>query len=242
MSNVAEQLEMVEVEERELEQQALTLKDQALAVRVVDQATYGKAGEFAKDLRTMKKNILDFFGPIKKSAHETWKSICAKENEAVKPIDEADAHVRKAMNAYINEQERLRREEQARLEAIERERARKEQEALLKKAAEAEAKGKVEKAEELLERAEDVYEKPVHVEPVAAPVHTNTATVGAQKDLHVEVTDLKAFIAELVAQNSNAFDALLTVKASALKAWAKTNGIKKFKGLHIEERLSARVR
>jgi hypothetical protein len=241
MRNAAELLDTVEVEEQQLETQALTLKGQAMALVVADQNSYGLAGEFAKDLRLAKKRIQDYFAPIKKTAHETWKAICAKENEALKPIDEADAHIRQNMNAYLNEQERLRRAEQARLEAIERERARKEQEALLKKAAEAEAKGKVGKAEELLERAEDVYEKPVHVEAVTT-VKTDVATVGAQKDLAVEVVDLKAFISELVKQDSNAFDALFTVKASALKAWAKTNGIKRFAGLSIEDRLSARVR
>ena len=241
MKNTAEMLEAIEAEEQQLEAQAMTLKGQAMSLTVVDQETYGVAGEFAKNLRTAKKRIQDYFSPIKKAAHETWKGICAKENEAIRPIDEADAHIRKTMNAYLNEQERKRREEQARLEAIEREKARKEQEALLKRAAAAEAKGKTDKAEELFEKAEDVYEKPVYVEPVTA-VKTDAATVGAAKDVTVEVLNIKAFIAELVELDSNAFEALFSVKVSGLKSWVKSNGIKKFAGLRIEERLSARVR
>lgn len=238
MTNLAEQIDI----DQELEQQALTLTGQALAVKVTDQATYAKAGEVDKALRDMEKQIQEFFKPIKQSIDATKKTVLDKEKAELAPIQSARATLRDGMNHWLNEEERKRREEQARLEAIERERVRKEQEKLLAQAAKAEEKGKTEKAEALMEKAEDLYEKPVHVESMAAPVRTETATVGAQKDVVVEVVNLKAFVAELVAQNSNAFEALFTVKASALKAWAKSNGVKKFAGLHIEEKLSARVR
>lgn len=237
MSNAAEVINQEQV----LEQRALSLADQARAVVVTDQDSLGRAGEFGKSLRDMRKQIVDYFAPIKKSAHEAWKGICAKENEAVAPIDAADAALRKTMNAYLAEQERLRREEETRLRRIEEEKARKEQEKLLAQAAKAEDKGQTEKAEALLERAEDVYVAPVSVGR-AAPVQTGNATVGTAKELTVEVVDLKAFIGALVKQDSNAFDALFQVKPSALKAWAKTNGIKRFDGLRIEETFAARIR
>lgn len=235
-TNLAEKFD-----EQQLEQQALTLADQAKALVVKDEQTLAIAGEFGKSLREMKKSITDFFSPMKKKAHEAWKEICGKENEAIKPIDEADAALRKSMNTFLQEQERKRQEAErkARLEAEEK--ARKEQEKLLARAAKAEEKGHAEKAEALLEQAEDVYAAPIATSRVEA-VKTDTATTLAQKELKVEVVNLKAFVAELVKQDSNAFDALFKVNASPLKAWVKTNGIKKFAGLHIEETVSARIR
>lgn len=233
MSNLAEKLDP------QIEEQALCLADQAKAVRIHDQASYGAAVEFGKSLKGMRRKIEDFFSPMKKRAHEAWKAICDSEKEHLAPIDQADAELRKVMNFYLQEQERSRREEEARLRREAEERARKEQERLLAQAAKAEAKGQAEKAEALLERAEDVYVAPVAV-AAQTSVKTGSATGYGQKDLSVTVVDLKAFVKALIEQNSAL--TMLDVKPAALKAWAKANEIRRFPGLAIEETVSARIR
>ena len=198
------------------------------------------AGEVGKVLREMRKTIEEFFKPIKQAQDAAKKVILDKEKAELAPILEAIDRLNRMSSAYLTEKERQRQEEERRLRMIEEERARKEQEKLLAQAAKAEDKGQTAKAEALLDKAEDVYAAPVHV-AASGPLRTETATVSSSKDLVVEVVDLKAFVTALVEQGSNSFDALLQVKPAALKAWAKSNGVKKMPGLAITEQVKARV-
>ena len=199
------------------------------------------AGEVGKVLRDMRKTIEEHYKPIKQSMDAAKKVVLDKEKADLAPILAAIDRLQKMSTTYLTEKERQRQEEERRLRAIEEERARKEQEKLLAQAAKAEAAGKTEKAEALMEKAEDVYAAPVHVAS-SGPVRTETATVSGAKELVIEVADLKAFVTELVKQDSRSFDVLLQVKPAALKAWAKSNSIKQFPGLRIVEQISARVR
>jgi hypothetical protein len=242
MSNLAEVIEIPSDEQTQVAvRQALTEREKAQALTVIDADTLGLAGEYDKALREADKKAEEYFKPIKKSFDDGKAIVLAKEKEVRGPIAEAREILRKKMSAYLTEQENKRREEEARLRREAEEAARKEQERLMKLAEKAEAKGNAEKAEELAEQAAEVYVAPVAVAK-AEPVKTANATVGAARDIEVEVVDLKAFIVALVEQNSGAFDALFNVKAAPLKAWAKTNGIKKFAGLAIRETFNARTR
>lgn len=90
----------------------------ALAVETADQ--YQQAAEFLKGLKSLRKKVADTFGPLKQKAHASWKAICAEEQNADAPLDEAERIVKRSMAGYDTEQERLRREEQRRLEALAR--------------------------------------------------------------------------------------------------------------------------
>jgi vacuolar-type H+-ATPase subunit I/STV1 len=238
MSNLAE---TIQPEEEVIEQQALTLYEQATLLSVTDQASYQSAGELAKTLKSMGTKILDFFAPMKKSTHEAWKSVCSRENEALAPIKEADALLRKNMTRFIDEQEHIRREEQRKLEEAAREAARKEQERLLAQAAKADEKGKADKAEDLLERAENVYVAPVFV-PAAVDktVTINNGSVTRKTDLVITVTDLKALCGEVFA--GRVPTTVLEAKPGALKSWAKINQVKQCPGLVIQETSTISVR
>ena len=148
--------------------------------------------------------------------------------------------VRKTMNVYAQEQERIRQESErkARMEAEEA--ARKERERLLAQAEKAIDKGKDEKAEELLDRAELVCAAPVTVAPVVdKTIHTASGSITQAKDTQITVTDVKAFMAELVKRN--VAPTMIEVKAGPLKAWVKANAIESFPGLHINQTVSVRL-
>ena len=233
-SNLAEKLP------KEIEVQSMTLYEQALTIKVTDQPTFAAAGEFGKSLKELEKKIVDFFAPLKKAAHEAHKAITKKEADELSPVREAMDTVRKTMNDFLQEQERIRREEERKARLSAEEAARKEQERLLAQAAKAEEKGKAEKAEELLEQAENVYVDPVTVAPKVETAKFEGGNVGQVKELQVSVTDLKAFLAELVKRNMA--PTMIDVKAGALKSWVKANGFQSFPGLHINETVSVRVR
>lgn len=234
MNNLAEKLP------EEIEVQSMTLYEQALTIKVCDQPTFAAAGEFGKSLKELEKKIVDFFAPLKKAAHEAHKAITKKEADELSPVREAMDTVRKTMNGFLQDQERIRREEERKALFAAEEAARKEQERLLAQAAKAEEKGKAEKAEELLERAENVYVAPVTVAPKVETAKFEGGNVGQVKELQVSVTDLKAFLSELVKRNMA--PAMIDVKAGALKSWVKANGFQAFPGLHINETVSVRVR
>lgn len=226
--------------EAELEQKTLTLYEQATALVVTDPATFAAAGEVAKALKQLEKEVTDYFAPMKKAAHDAHKAITKKEADELAPVKEASEIVRKAMNSWIQEQERIRQEAErkARMEAEEA--ARKERERLLAQAEKAIDKGKDEKAEELLDRAELVCAAPVTVAPVVdKTIHTASGSITQAKELQITVTDVKAFIAELVKRN--VAPTMIDVKAGPLKSWVKANAIESFPGLHINQTVSVRL-
>lgn len=227
--------------EEKLESDALTLYEQATTLTISTQEDYAVAGSLAKTLKEMKKNIEDYFAPLKKSTHEAWKAVCAKENEALSPVKEADTIVRRTMGVYLDEQERIRREAEAKARAEAEERARKERERLLAQAVKAEEKGQAEKAEEKFEQAELVYAAPVVVESaIDKTVKVGDAAVTRKTDLQITVTDLKALCAEVAAGRVPV--TVIDVKAGPLKQWAKLNQVTTCPGLHIKEVATVAVR
>lgn len=234
MSNLAEKLP------EEIETQAMTLYEQALSIQVVDQDTFKAAGEFGKSLKELEKKIVDFFKPLKEAAHQAHKAITRKEAEELSPVKEAMDTLRLSMNKFLQEQERIRQEEERKARLAAAEAARKEEERLLALAAKAEEKGKVEKAEELLERAENVYVAPVTVAPKVETAKFEGGNVGQVKEIQITVTDLKAFLSELVKRNMA--PTMIEVKAAPLKAWVKANALQNFPGLAIVETVAARIR
>lgn len=120
----------------------------AIVIRCADD--YSGAATFLKTVKAAQKKVEDWFSDPVKRAHEAWKALTAKREEALAPLRSAESSVKKLMLDYSTEQERIRMAEQRRLQAEADERARKEREALEKKAARMKSE---EKAEALREQA-----------------------------------------------------------------------------------------
>lgn len=226
--------------EAELEEKSLTLYEQATALVITDQPSYVAAGEVGKALKELEKEITNYFEPLRLSAKASYDAVLKKKGEELAPVVEAMGIVRRTMNSYAQEQQRIQHEAErkARLEAEER--ARKERERLEAQALAAMEKSKDEKAESLLEKAEMVYAEPVTVAPVIdKTIKTASGNITQAKELHITVTDIKAFVSALIAQNSAM--TMIDVKRGPLKAWAKANAIKSFPGLQITETVGVRI-
>lgn len=222
------------VMEKELEVKALTLKDQATAMVVNDVTQYAAAGELGKSIKELRAKIVTYFKPLKESAFAAHKAITAKESEELKPVDEAIAILRDTMNAFTREQERIRQEAERKARQEAEAAAEKERQRLLAQAIKAEEKGQTEKAEEKLEQAEMVYTAPVTVAPtVAKTVATSAGNITQAKEVQVTVTDIRAFIAELVKSNPGALASIIDVRVSGLKTFVKANGLEQYPGLSI---------
>lgn len=220
--------------EKELIGSSLTLKEKATALKVLDLTTYQAAGELGKSLKDLEKKIIDYHKPIKQGIDTLKKQALDREKSDLVPVQEAIQILRDNMNAWQREQERIRQEEERKARIAAEEVARKERERLEAQALKALEKGKEEKAEQLLERAEDVYVAPVTVAPtVAKTVATSAGNITQAKETNVTVTDMVAFVKELVKTNPGAIQSILDVKVPGLKAFVKSNGLDRYAGLNI---------
>lgn len=234
MSNLAEKLP------EEIETQAMTLYEQALSIQVIDQDTFKAAGEFGKSLKALQKSIEDYFEDSIKKAHAAHKSLVALRDKELKPVLEAMSTLRTGMNKFLQDQERIRQEEERKRRLEEEERARKERERLEAQAVKAIAAGKDEKADSLLEQAENVYVAPVTVAPKVETARFDGGNVGQVKELQITVLDAKAFLNALCSRGMS--PTMIEIKAAPLKAWVKANDLKSFPGLAIVETVAARIR
>src|SRR3990167_294165 len=133
----------------DLEGKALTTVTQAQELTVENQASYNYANNFLRAVKELQKTISDTFRPIIAAANLTWKGALAEERKHLGPLQNAEVLVKSKMLEWMQEQERARREVQAKLQA----RAEKERQEALAKAEEARAGGKETRAEKYEERA-----------------------------------------------------------------------------------------
>lgn len=96
-------------------------------IDVVDADTFARAGESNKAIVALKKKVVDYWGPIKDSAHKTWKGLVAKEKEMLDPIDAKQEQQRLSAKAWADAEEAKRREEQRKAEEAVRKQAEDEQ-------------------------------------------------------------------------------------------------------------------
>lgn len=163
--------------------EALTLPERAKAIVIRTADDYKQAAEFKITLAGWRKKITEEFAPMKEAAHKAHKAITAKEGEYLKPITEAEATLKASIIKWQDEQEAIRRAEQARLEAkaraaAEEERKRREEEAL---------------QVAIAEGAEEIYVEPAPYvpPPIAAPTYEKVTGLGITRRWGAEVTDIK---------------------------------------------------
>lgn len=182
---------------KEAKESARGLCEQALTVKIETVEQFNSSAEIVTAISKAKKRVQETFKPMieqvkkaKSEAEKARKEAVSLEEKALKPFEVAGDHLKRQRLAFQTEQDRLRRiEEQKAREKAERE-AKKEAEKLLKKAVKQEENGNMEKAEEFIEQAEDVYVEPVAVAPV---IDNNTKT---DNGTVYTVTDLEVILPE----------------------------------------------
>lgn len=147
---------MINPEVEKLSVEANSLLTQSKQYAIKNTTDYEAVGQELMKIKGVRKQIDGLFDPIINKAHETHKEALASKKQLTEPLDNAERGFKQAMIAYNNEQERIARAEQERLRKIAEEAARKEREKLEAQAMKAMEQGKDEKAEELLEKVEQV--------------------------------------------------------------------------------------
>jgi hypothetical protein len=134
--------------------ETLPVVARASAIVVKTPEQYAEASDFLKAVKGAQKRVTDFFGPMKSKAHEAWKAITTTEAATLKPLQDAEAQVKRVLVAYQTEQEAIRQAEQRRLQAAADEAARKEREK-----SEAAARLQREKEQAALQAAEEARKR-----------------------------------------------------------------------------------
>jgi uncharacterized protein YhaN len=168
----------------EFEQSAISVRDEAKAIAIIDQQTYDTAAAKFNGVCALEKEITAHYAPMKEAAHKAHKAVCDAEKQILSPVQEAKRILSRSIGEWDEEQERVRREEQRRLEIEAKKRA---DEEALASAIEAEQSGA--DAEEI----EAVLSSPAPIQKVtAAPTYSKQ--IPTRESWSAEVVSLSALV------------------------------------------------
>ena len=200
------------------QQEAPAMLKKAEAIVILNQSQYESANDVMKVVKTKYKELDTKRKEITKPLDQAKNAVMDLFRQPLELLKQAEATIKKLMIDYADEQDRLRREEQRKLEAkarAEEDRKRKELEERAKKWA---AKGKEGKAEELLEQAEEVEV----VAPVVAAKVEKPKNVSFRLKYSVdEIVDAEKVPREYLEINISALNSI----AQATKGLAKIAGV-----------------
>ena len=183
-------LATIETKADELNKEILPELSVAAEIVVRDAESYQMAGETWKSLTALEKKIKAYWEEDVSSALKLHRSLVAKRDAMLVPVGEQKNTLRLGMKSFEDEQDKIRRVEQARLEEEARKAA---EEAALAKALALEKNGH--KA-----AAETVIATPVVVPTVYVPKTTPTGFGNATRRVwSAEVTDLMALVKAVAA-------------------------------------------
>ena len=131
-----------------IEVKTMAIPDQARGIIVVNNESMERANTLLLDIRALRKEVEATFKPLAQKAFEAHKAVKAQWDKAEAPLKEGEAILKSSIRAYMDEVERIRREEERRLQEIAR---KQEEERRLAEALQAEAEGNKEEAEAILE-------------------------------------------------------------------------------------------
>lgn len=89
------------------------LESQVSAIKIMDEEAYEYGAQLLKDASALKKEAESVFADAVKKAHELHKDLLAQKKKLVAPIAKAETLLKKKLNDYRTEQERIRREKEA---------------------------------------------------------------------------------------------------------------------------------
>lgn len=177
---------------KQIEETAVAIPDKARTLVVNDGESLKTASAFLLTIKALRRKIADTFDPIIKKAHEAHKEAIAQKKNVETPLLEGEKIVKGAIGVYSDEQDRIRREAEAKQrreqEAFELKK-REEEERALAAAIEAEEAGKPEAAAEIVAEAETIADKLPETVTLPPPKPMMSHGVSTRKVWKFEVVD-----------------------------------------------------
>lgn len=195
-----------------LTHESASLVVQAQAFECKTPKVYEKAGSFLKDLKALKQEIKETFGPMKRKTDAAHKEVVAQEKTLLAPIEVAERTVKSQMSGYLQRCDQERRALQAKAAAEAR---KEEEENRLEYAVELEEAGNTEEARQVLD------EPTVEAPPPPVPGPPKVAGVSHRDKWTAEVTDFAAVVTAVAARQAPI--AVLTIDQASLNKLAETH-------------------
>jgi hypothetical protein len=203
---------MAETQLIEKEQESIQLQQTLGAIQIVDQVSYDLAVAERVSATEWLKGAKDFVDSIKKPAYATYQATLAAEKTICGPVEAKIKQINAELVRWTEEQERARRAEQRRLEAIEMKRLEDER---LAQAQEMQNAGVGEESLDEILSAPIIIETPV----VARPTYEKNSGVVMRENWSGEVTDFYALV-KAVAKDKSKLN-LLQINQTALNQMAR---------------------
>lgn len=165
--------------------------EKARSITIESDAGWNEAGTCLQGIKALRNEAGEVFDPPIAAAHLSHKAAIAAKKGVEAPLIEAERILKGGMARYRDEQERVRREEQRRLEAIARKAAEDER---LAEAIALEEAGETEAAEQVIEAPAPLA--PVVVLPPATPKVSGISSAVTYK---AKVVDLLALVRHVAA-------------------------------------------
>jgi len=202
MENVEVLLESKEVEK--FKGEGTEIESAAVALEVKDEISRAQMSDMRERARQFKKSVQAWFKESKEAADLAHTKICDLEKKTFGPADRVIKIADGKMNQYLLEEDRKHQEAQAKIDAETKRREDAERERLLKLAVKQADNGKTEKAEETLQKAEDVYIPPTVLPPsLDKTVKTEAGGTSSRKDFDIVVENPDMFIKMVVLGGGN---------------------------------------
>lgn len=193
---------------------ALTVVERAGALTVTDAKTYNEAGTILVSIKDAMKRITAYWDEPVKKARAAWEELTKKRGEMLKPMEAAEATLKRDMAAFHAKMEQMKADQERAIRETLEAQAKKDQEALAK---ENEFLGNGKEAEE-------IRHAPVYVPPVELPKVQEVDRIKYREDWKAEVIDPLAVPREYLVIDEKKLAAV----ARALKADAKVPGVRFF--------------
>jgi len=219
------------LKEAEIQQEVSIVETQAKALSITTDEEYGQAAEFGKQIKTQAKTVMDFFKPMKDSAHQAHKTICDREKKMLQPLQEAEKEIKRNIADYLRKKEKERLE----LEAKMRKAAEEERERQLEEAAKLEEAGKTEEAEVVLMEAQ--VTETVAVNSKVYMDTPKTKSVSSTKDWEIQNID-----AEKVPINFGGMEIRPVDDKAILRLIRASKGTIQIPGINYKETIKIGIR
>jgi hypothetical protein len=213
-------------------------------IEIKDPETMKAVADTVIKVKAVRKQIVEYWKPIKEQADKTHKSIVAKEKEMLNVVDAIIKNGDARINNFLLE-EKKRKEDEARREEEERQRKAAEEQkrldAQLKRAVKA---GNTDKAAEIMEKAQEVAVStaPVNITPEkinTGTMRTDAGTLNVKEDIEIEIISPKDFFNWCAA---NGLFFLWEPKIAQAKKYIKDARLESVPGLKIKEKAQTTFR
>ena len=195
------------------QQEAPAMLKQAEAIVILTQAHYESANDVMKAVKTKYKELDTKRKEITKPLDQAKNAVMDLFRNPLELLKKAEISIKVTMIAYAEHQEKIRQEEQKKIDAKAKIEEEKERKRLEKRAEKWAAKGKTAKAEELQEQAEEVEV----VAPVVAPKVEKVAGVSFKQNWSAIVIDETKVPREYMQVNTMALNRIAKATKGAIK-------------------------